>query len=33
MPQAAHERTDIEITNEMRRHDDDIMADDDFWNK
>lgn len=33
MPQAAHERTDIEVTDEMRRHDDDIMADDDFWNK
>lgn len=33
MPQAAHERTDIEVTDEMRRHDDDIMDDDDFWNK
>lgn len=27
---AAHERTDIEITDEMRKHDDDIMSDDDF---
>ena len=27
---AAHERTDIEITDEMRKHDDDIMNDDDF---
>lgn len=33
MPQAAHERTDIEVTDEMRKHDDDIMDDDDFWNK
>lgn len=32
-PQAAHERTDIEVTDEMRKHDDDIMDDDDFWNK
>ena len=32
-PQAAHERTDIEVTTEMRKHDDDIMDDDDFWNK
>lgn len=29
--QAAHERTDIEVTDEMRKHDDDIMNDDDFW--
>ena len=28
--QAAHERTDIEVTDEMKRHDDDIMDDDDF---
>lgn len=28
--QAAHERTDIEVTNEMKKHDDDIMDDDDF---
>lgn len=33
LPQAAHERTDIEVTDEMRKHDDDIMDDDDFWNK
>ena len=32
-PVAAHERSDIEITDEMRKHDDDIMNDDDFWNK
>ena len=32
-PVAAHERTDIEVTAEMRKHDDDIMDDDDFWNK
>lgn len=28
--QAAHERTDIEITDEMRKHDDDIMDDENF---
>ena len=28
---AAHERTDIEVTDEMRRHDDDIMNDDSEW--
>ena len=33
MPQAAHERTDIEVTDEMRKHDNDIMDDDAFWNK
>lgn len=27
---AAHERTDIEVTDEMKKHDDDIMSDDDF---
>lgn len=27
---AAHERTDIEITEEMRKHDDDIMNDENF---
>ena len=27
---AAHERTDVEITDEMRKHDDDIMDDDNF---
>lgn len=30
-PQAAHERTDIEVTDDMRKHDDDIMDDDEFW--
>lgn len=30
-PQAAHERTDIEVTDEMIKHDDDLMDDDDFW--
>lgn len=28
--QAAHERTDIEVTDEMRHHDDDIMDDENF---
>ena len=28
--QAAHERTDIEVTDEMKKHDDDIMDDDGF---
>lgn len=28
---AAHERTDIEVTEEMRQHDDDIMDDDSEW--
>lgn len=27
---AAHERTDMEVTDEMRKHDDDIMNDPDF---
>lgn len=27
---AAHERTDIEVTDEMRKHDDDIMDDEEF---
>lgn len=27
---AAHERTDIEVTDEMRKHDNDIMNDEDF---
>lgn len=27
---AAHERTDIEVTDEMRKHDDDIMKDENF---
>lgn len=30
MVDAAHERTDIEITDEMRKHDDDIMNDENF---
>lgn len=29
-PNAAHERTDIEITDEMRKHDDDLMDDENF---
>ena len=28
---AAHDRTDIEVTEEMRKHDDDIMKDDSEW--
>ncbi len=28
---AAHERTDIKVTKEMRKHDDDIMMDDSEW--
>lgn len=32
-PQAAHERTDIEVTDEMREYDDDLMDNDDLWNK
>lgn len=31
MANAAHERTDIEVTNEMKKHDDDIMNDDSEW--
>ena len=31
IPNAAHERTDIEVTDEMRKHDDDIMDNDDLW--
>lgn len=30
-PVAAHERTDIEVTDEMRKHDDDLMDNDDLW--
>lgn len=30
-PKAAHERTDIEVTDEMRKHDDDIMNDNSEW--
>lgn len=28
---AAHERTDIDVTEDMRKHDDDIMMDDSEW--
>ena len=28
---AAHERTDIKVTDEMRKHDKDIMMDDSEW--
>lgn len=31
LPDAAHERTDIKVTDEMRKHDDDIMNNDEFW--
>lgn len=31
MPGAAHDRTDIEVTEEMKKHDDDLMDNDDFW--
>lgn len=30
-PQAAHERTDIEVTDEMRKHDNDLMDNEDLW--
>ncbi len=30
-PVAAHERTDIEVTDEMRQHDDELMRNDDVW--
>lgn len=30
-PIAAHERTDIEVTDDMKKHDDDIMNDDSLW--
>ena len=30
-PVAAHKRTDIKVTDEMCKHDDDIMDNDDFW--
>ena len=29
--EAAHERTDVEVTAEMKKHDDDIMNDDSKW--
>lgn len=32
-PVAAHERTDIEVTDEMRKYDDDLMDNDELWNK
>lgn len=32
-PVAAHERTDIEVTDEMRKYDDDLMDNDDLWDK
>ena len=28
---AAHERTDVEVTDEMRKHDQDIMMNDSEW--
>ena len=28
---AAHDRTDIKVTEEMKKHDDDIMNDDSEW--
>lgn len=31
IPKAAHERTDVEVTNEMRKHDDYLMDNDDLW--
>lgn len=31
IPNAAHERTDIEVTDEMKKHDNDIMDDDSEW--
>ncbi len=31
MPQAAHERTDIKVTDEMKKHDDNLMDDPDIW--
>ena len=30
LPNAAHERTDIDVTDEMRKYDDDIMDDENF---
>ena len=32
-PVAAHERTDVEVTNEMKQNDDKLMNDDSIWNK
>ena len=33
MPDAAHDRTDIKPTAEMKKHDDDLMDNDEFWGK
>lgn len=33
MPDAAHDRTDIKPTDEMKKHDDDLMDNDEFWGK
>ena len=33
MPDAAHDRTDINPTDEMKKHDDDLMDNDEFWGK
>lgn len=31
IPRAAHERTDIKVTDEMRQYDDELMRNDDVW--
>lgn len=31
LPDAAHQRTDIEVTDEMKKHDDDLMRNEDLW--
>ena len=31
IPRAAHERTDIEVTDEMRQYDDELLRNDDVW--
>lgn len=31
IPRATHERTDIEVTDEMRQYDDELMRNDDVW--
>ena len=31
--EAAHERTDIKVTDEMIKHDDELMRNNDIWNK
>lgn len=33
MPDAAHDRTDINPTDEIKKHDDDLMDNDEFWGK